>query len=514
MGVLTIASAQCLNCPISCSNVAFSLNLPVIFFTQGLPLTSDTPTLEEVKTSRHLGRTISEAPSAEIMSLARIALQQRLVIYAGAGLSVEPPSCGPTGWQVADSLRQRVADILGVEVSDLGGLNLEEISERVEMQTPERLGELRDMAAETFDFRGLEPNYGHEIAALLLREGLLKIISANWDCAIERAGLQVEVAITGVATLAQCLHLASELPIYKVHGCANHPETLALTQNEVDRPQTWASAQVLSALTSTDVVFVGLGTVGLYVQEPVAEILNLWSSGQTTIHVVDPVLSSAWRAALGTATGQVHHDIGADEFFDQLIRAIVIASLGIIERSVEELARHEAWAVPMIAGFRSIRDAIHGVPGDAVLRWWRDGVIGTQSGTPFITELRGQHSLMTIALIASLDEGPVTCNGVRGRMTMESRSSYYEIACRPGAHVSEVERISRARVDRRRSEAVYGDTRPVVVVISGAIGQFPAPNAPLDIAEIPQDRSDISDVFANVVRIVAAEDGVHGRLTS
>ena len=254
----------------------------------GHPVTTEPSDEVAIAPVRHQGRPLSEEPATEIAALARAAAQRRLVIYAGAGLSAAPPACGPTGWRVAGRLRRPVATMLGIEEPELAALNLEQIVEMVETRVPERLGELRDTAASTFDFRGLEPNYGHEILALLLREGLLEVVSANWDCAIERAGLQVAVPIAGVATATERLQLAQELPLYKIHGCAKHPQTLALTGREVDRPQGWAVAQVQSALTGGVVVFVGLGTVGLYVREPLAELLTVWAADQTTIHVVDP----------------------------------------------------------------------------------------------------------------------------------------------------------------------------------------------------------------------------------
>ncbi len=459
---------------------------------------------------RHQGRPLSEEPAAEIVALARAAAQRRMVIYAGAGLSAAPPACGPTGWRVADRLRRPVATMLGIEEPEVAALNLEQIAKMVETRAPERLDELRDTAASTFDFRGLEPNYGHEILALLLREGLLEIVSANWDCAIERAGLQVAVPIAGVATATERLQLGQELPLYKIHGCAKRPQTLALTQSEVDRPQTWAVAQVQTALTGGVVVFVGLGTVGLYVREPLAELLTVWAADQTTIHVVDPRLSDAWSEALGDRAGQAHYAIGADEFFDELIRSVVRLALTSVENSVDILAEHEDWAGPMADGIGKVRYALLGATGDAVLRWWRDGVVDTQGGRPFITELRGEQAMMTVALLAGREPGPITSSGLHGRMTLASDASYYEIACRPGAHVSEVDRVSRARVDRRRLENVYA----VVVVVSGAMGQFPAPDAPLEIAGVDQDPVDISDVIPNVVRLVAAEDGVLGRLSA
>jgi hypothetical protein len=101
---------------------------------------------------------------------------------------------------------------------------------------PDRLEELRARAAQAFDFKGMEPNFGHEVSALLLREGLIQLISVNWDCAVERAGQRADVRIQGVATAAECIQLVQQLPLYKVHGCATRPPTLALTKAEVDKP--------------------------------------------------------------------------------------------------------------------------------------------------------------------------------------------------------------------------------------------------------------------------------------
>jgi len=81
------------------------------------------------------------------------AKQRRLVLYVGAGLSNAQPSCGPTGWAVAELLRQAAATILGREVEELAGLDLEALGKLVADSAPDRLEELRDRAAEAFDFR-------------------------------------------------------------------------------------------------------------------------------------------------------------------------------------------------------------------------------------------------------------------------------------------------------------------------------------------------------------------------
>lgn len=379
-------------------------------------------------------------------------------------------------------------------------------------QTAERLEELRERAAVAYDFRNLEPNFGHEAAALLLREGLIQLISVNWDCGVELAGLRADVKIEGVATAAQRLQLVEELPIYKVHGCATRPATLALTQSEVDRPQRWAVAQVQAALTGGVVLFIGLGTVGLYVSEPVEELVALWTT-DATVWIVDPQLPDAWEAALGDRAVESHIAMTSSEFLDDLLRAVMRDALAGVSQSVEMLAEHDAWAAPMRHGYQRLRDALDRVPADGVLRWWRDGVAPAQAGSPFITELSGQRALMTIALLAGREAGALDAQGVRGRLTIGGPSQYFEIICRPGQHIREVETVARDRISRRREEGVYPDERIVTVVVAEAMGEFPAADAPTDIAGGDEEGSDIADGPRVVaIRLLSAEDGVLGRL--
>jgi len=50
------------------------------------------------------------------------------------------------------------------------------------------------------------------------------------------------------------------------------------------------------------------------------------------------------------------------------------------KRLMRPLVEHEEWAAPMEAGFDSLSAGLDAVHGDAVLRWWRDGVIDTAEG--------------------------------------------------------------------------------------------------------------------------------------
>jgi hypothetical protein len=442
------------------------------------------------------------------------AKQRRLVLYLGAGISIGPPSCGPAGPVVADVLRPFVARMLKVDNAGLAGLGLEDLAQRVADDAGDRLDELRERASEAFDFCGMEPNFGHEAVALLLRERLAEAITVNWDCGIERAGVRADVLIEGVADTAQSIQLAQRLPLNKVHGCATRPSTLAVTQDEVDRPQSWAVGRTQGALAGGIVLFVGLGTIGLYVREPISELVEVWVAEAASFAIVDPCLPEAWRFALGEETAAENHLPRTGEaFFDELLRAIVRDAIDATEMTTRQLAASENWAHVMVAGFEALRKELETACADGVLRWWTDAVLDT--GKPFITEARGQKCLMTAAQFAGVDGGVVEVAGVRGRQTVATSERYLEIACRPQERVGRIETVVRDRIQRRRAEGVYPKGKPVTVIVVDSIGEFPAPQAPPDIAAGDDDAMDIAGGADTVpIRFVSADDGVRGRLVA
>lgn len=461
---------------------------------------------------------IAQAPAGQFTRLVQAAKQRRLVLYLGAGISIGEPSCGPTGLAVADLLRPFVARTLGVDEADVAGLSLEALAQRVADECDDRLDELREQAAIAFDFRGIEPNFGHEAVALLLREGLAQAITVNWDLGVEAAGARsgIGVSIEGVATVAESIRLAHRLPLYKVHGCAARPSTLAITQSDVDRPQAWAVGRTQGALADGAVAFVGLGTVGLYVQDPIPELVKVWASEAASFAIVDPALPAAWESALGEEHAARNHIARkGDEFFDELLRAILRDAIDASEMAARQLAASEAWAAVMVSGFEALRTELDTATADGILRWWRNGVVETEAGNPFVTEFRGQKCLMTAAFLAGQDVDTVQVAGARDRQTVATGSQYVEIACRPRQHVTQIETVMRARVERRRAEGVYADGRPVVVIVVDEMGQFPDVGAPVDIAAGDEDGADIAGgVEASQIRFVSADDCVRGKLAA
>jgi hypothetical protein len=464
---------------------------------------------------RHTPKPLREATIAEAGALVRDGCRDRLVLYLGAGVSVPWPACGPGGNQIADRLRPIAAELLGVAESEVTELTLETLGARVARDAPERLAELKDRAAGVWPLREMEPTYGHEIVALLIREGLVRVVSANWDCGVENGGRQVEVSIEGVSRDIDVLNLADgALPLYKIHGCARRPETLVLTREEVDEPRRWARAKVESALTGGTVVFVGLGTVGGYVGEPVQELTDLWTAG-ATVRLVDPYgLSEEWREVLGDHAEDVTVRLGADEFLDDLARAAVSEAISQAGEQARNLHEHEQkpWSEATVTGHGTLRAALAHSPADAILRWWRGGVTPARDGQRFIMDRAGQVILMCVAQLAAFDGGVISAAGSEGALTIRTDRRYFESACRPLEHLTNVERSVRARIERRRRNGCYAPGTPITVAIEGATGEFPHPSAPADIAAGDIQDSDIGAGGQDALRVVRAEDALNGKL--
>ncbi len=462
--------------------------------------------------SRHRPKALREALEPGIAELVRHARDGRLVLYVGAGLSVAPPASGPRGSTVADRLRPYVAEILGVGIEQITDPTLEALGERIGQDAPQRMADLKERASAAENFVDMEPNYGHEAVALLLREGLADVVSVNWDLGIETAGLRLEITIEGVSSAAQRQQLApTRYPLYKVHGCASRPSTLQLTNAEVDKPPRWAAAEVQRALAGGTVLFIGLGTVGVYVSEPVEELIPLWTEAGATIRVVDrDGPSPAWREVLGPGADDVGMPFTADVFLDGLLRAITVGALSNAEHSIRLIAEEDAWAHTMLGGCVAVRRALESSTADAVLRWWRDGVRGLAPGQQFVFNDAGRQALMGVARIAGEDGGELVAQGAGGHLTLRSEKRYFEIVCRPGQRFRVVSDAARERVRRRREAGLYAEPGIITVVVHGAEGTFPAHTAPVDIAGASVDAPSIAAGAEDGVVLVRAERLVAG----
>jgi hypothetical protein len=419
----------------------------------------------------------------------------RLAFYIGAGMSMSSPTDLPSGNKVQQRIAERADKLLGIKA----------VYEKDEQPTLEALGDaaaavsadvldrLRTLAADAIDFVHVLPNYGHEAVALLLREGIVDVMTVNWDCGVEVAARGLDFEITRI--LRQEDRAARPLgPVMdKLNGCASQPLTLRITRDEVDAPQTWAAHRVGSVLTDATVVFIGLGTVGTYVADGVERVLEASKGRAVPIVVVSSSLSKAWQAALGDAAEEAHAAQRAEPFLDDLLRALVLLSM---TRTVE---RAKAWAEAghpsaeqLFAGADRLFSLLSDHPAVAVWRWWRDGASGQSIGSPFILDRMGEIALATVCALVGDQEAVAT--GRDDALVLELPDSYVEMCSWPGESAKSVVLRQAARIRKRRRRNVYRDaTKKVVNVVVGHDGVLPVARVPLDIADAGGSMQDVVD---------------------
>lgn len=440
-------------------------------------------------------RLLRERPPPAAVNLAMKARSGRLAFYVGAGLSMSPPTALPRGSTVLELIADRVRKLLGVKVGHPAGVQptLEELGEAAAAVGEDTLDRLRSLAADAIDFVHVLPNFGHEAVALLLREGVVEVLSVNWDCGIESAARGLDFEIVRILRQQDRADRPPGPVMDKLNGCASQPSTLRITREEVDEPQAWAVHRVGSVLTDTTVVFLGLGTVGKYVADGVERMLTGSKDRAVTVVVVNTSLSGDWKAALGDKADDAHAGQRAEPFLDDLLRAtLLFALIRASERAKRWASDGHPAAQKLNDGADRLYEALMEHAAVPVWRWWRDGAGGDLIGRPFILEPTGETALATVC--ALVGEGEVSVSGREDTLVVELPDRYVEICSWPGESARLVVTRQAARIRKRRRRNVYRDmTKKVVSVAVGHDGVLPSGEVPLDITDAGGSMQDIFD---------------------
>jgi tetratricopeptide (TPR) repeat protein len=195
-----------------------------------------------------LGGTVGGA--LDLQAVIRYAREGRLVVLAGAGVSMEPPSSLPS-WltlnrMILEALYRRVGAYLGPFGTDLDA-PFAQVLERRDIEqvfAPDYQAQIMEEQVGTTYFRVLQSldltqrNWTHEaIAALAARGQLRAVATTNFDRLIETAlaahGIRFRTAIDaeGYRRLGRRLAQtsAATLPVVKVHGSVEDVASLVDT---------------------------------------------------------------------------------------------------------------------------------------------------------------------------------------------------------------------------------------------------------------------------------------------
>lgn len=395
----------------------------------------------------------ADLPLYAVALAQRATNQGRVVIYAGAGISLASPTRLPNGAELAGAIWARLRPMFSaLDGVDRG--NLLAVADAV-AALPGGADALRQAAARAAEFGTAKPSYGHRMIAHLMLEGAIDVLTTNWDDCIERGGSPERLhAVTDERSLGR----VTPPSVLKLHGCASEPDSLLITTADLQHPPTWTREQTQARLGSAVVVFLGIGDVAGYVKVRIMEAIT--DVGDVAnIRVVSPGINHNWetsqwaKVAPGLA---VENRIAetSDQFMEHLGAAYIHVTL----------ANHKAALAedPTIAhDLDSSIQALLATDALSLLEWIRQVAVAP---------LQGESVLSSSATVEAL----TALGRIAGSSAALSRDRIFDTSDGPIELLVATRGLSARRVERevenRLSErAANGERRPRFL-IAGGIG--------------------------------------------
>ncbi len=413
----------------------------------------------------HHPAAIDSGLPAYAVATAQRARTGRVTIYAGAGLSRAEPAGLPTGAEVAEQIHARLKDAFpalnGVDQRDLVA-----IADAVAELTG---GEeaLRLVAVQAAEFTTATPTYGHHILALLLLEGVVDVLTTNWDNCVERAG--GPETVPSVVTDHDRLHVAGRC-VLKIHGCATQPESLLLTTDHLREPPTWVVDETRARLGNAVVVFVGIGDVAAYVSQRLREAVTAIGNVDN-IRVVSPSIVNGWQ---DSEWSKLVPDLGndyriaatADEFLEKLGGAYVNQCLADLAADLQSEPGVAEAFVEASAGLRT-HDAL------TVLAWVRRAGVVVKTGIPVLST---ESMAEVVAALGTLAGHEFT---ITRDSTLDTQTGSIEVLVSVGpTPASRLRREAKNRLEKHRAN---GRPEPTFLIGGGIGWGVSAQALPVDI---------------------------------
>lgn len=439
----------------------------------------------------HIPSPIGSGVEAFAVALAERGRSGALAVYAGAGLSRAEPAAIPTGYTIAKRLVDRLSASFHA-LDDVDPTDLPSVADTVASLSG---GEeaLLQATVRVAEFTTATPTYGHRVLALLLLEGLLDVLTTNWDDCIERGNEHERVE--AVVTSPDLVRIAGPT-VLKIHGSATQPESLLITSAHLDSPPTWVVDQTRARLGASTVVFVGIGDVAGYVKTRIAQAID--DVGNiANIRVVSPGIvgdwdSSQWSTLVPDLLAEHRIPITADEFLEQLARAYILAVIGDIRASIETdllLAPYLASAVTALKA----HDAL------TVMTWVRQAAIVPKQGSSMLDSPQMAVALCAVGRIAP--DGFV----IRENILSIADQQPLEVLVASGIQtVARMEREARNRLERSVSK---GKQAPRFLV-AGGIGGTISTGMPRNILSMGGSTDILDGPQNGVPEILRAEEVV------
>jgi hypothetical protein len=401
------------------------------------------------------------------LELANEMLARGITVYVGTGLSLGAPTRIPKSSELVALIAPALRLQLGIQpIGSAGQRSLEDVAD--EAQANGSLRAMKDILATVPELRRNAPNSGHFGLVTLLREGLVSVLSVNWDMCFEQAATALDFRLDATTEVTDRRGTNWRLKLNKIHGCVSVPGTLRVSSDEIAAPDSWAVAETELALQSQSVVFIGLGTVPDSLADKLRPVL---ATSPASVHVVAPSMSSSWTGLLTGGAGKFHPmDGGA--FSDELVRALATIALTAVITRAQAISGQPGRASWAASGDRVV-EALGEVPSVPLLNWIRQGARGIDPGTGAVLDARLVAALAALAGLA--DGRDVRVEERSKTVFVRIDSAYVELAIWPGGDSSRILADEEARTDALRASGVLPNpTAPIVHLAAGHDGPMPS----------------------------------------
>lgn len=390
-------------------------------------------------------------PPYAIALAERAMARGRVAIYAGAGISVAQPTGLPNGSTLAQTIYSKLVtafpSLNGVDQSDLVA-----VADSV-AALPGGGDALRQTAAHAAEFRTAAPSYGHRVIAYLALEGVIDVLTTNWDTCIERGSASERL---DAVVDQQSLSNGTQVSVLKVHGCATQPHSLLITTDDLQNPPVWAKEQTHARLGSAVVIFLGIGDVAGYVrqriEEAIADVGDVSSIRVVSPSIVDRWTDSQWASVAPTLADEHRIPETSDKFLELFGGAYVHV---VLNSHVAALADD-----PQVAGdIRIAVDALLTTDSLSLLRWARGSAVPARPGE---SVLRAAEAARALAALGRLAGATVVFDR---QQALGTGDGPIEILIATGAVTSR--RLEQEATNRLQEYATRGVKHPRFLVAGG-----------------------------------------------
>lgn len=411
-------------------------------------------------------------PSPQIAALGSRIEEKKLVFVVGAGVSVGPPTCLPSGSELARNVRTRLFDSpLGSVIKLVSEDSLLAMADAVENNSPAAFPLFVKTILESANFKTASPNYAHLAIAMLMTETNTQVLSTNWDTCIEQSSSDVYSDIIVCFDWEGVQSAGASTILLKLHGCAKNELSIRVSSKQIAEETWWAKHQVGAAIETSSVVFLGIGSIAEHIKLTLQIILGM-TKDLSNVFIVDPTLTDDWNSLMVGGIRN-HMPIRSEEFLDDILRTITLSQLSRVNLLARDVSKdiHRS-DINIEEAVRETIDFFRKFPAHYVWLWVRRGFFGRNPS--ILDPIFGQF-VLALALINCIS--PLYDMDVIGNTScIRCKDFAVELAwAREPLPSSKLcrKKLTSLRSDKRKN--LLPQAKHFIIVAYGFVGGLPSP---------------------------------------